>query len=157
MEIDSVQGTLPVFAATNLPSHLDRAVTRRFQIQLQFTLPDLIQRELFVRSELRFLPRPFVVPALVHLTEGFSYAHLSNLVRRIKYSEGEPTIAWKQLMRALVQSAPPELSGKIQKFESTPVERQARDMVLWGIERQVIASIYGVSPALITRWLAEEE
>jgi hypothetical protein len=156
LEIDNAQGVLPVFAATNLPSHLDRAVTRRFPLQLHFKLPDQMLRERYIRMALRALPPPYLVPALVRLTEGFSYSHLSHVLARLNYDQlGRPD-AWRQLLRTLGQVSPAELTHGLSTFIERSPQSQAREMDSWGIERQVIASVFGVSPALVSRWLAEE-
>lgn len=157
MEIDHAEGNVPVFAATNLPNHVDRAVTRRFNLVLRFELPDAFLRERFVRTRLPNLPPPYIVPSLVHLTEGFSYSHLENALRRLKYSADTHADNWRDLLRVLSQAAPPEVVERIRQFKSGPARTQAREMVSWGIERQVVAAVSGISPALISRWLAQEE
>jgi len=156
MEIDHAAGLVPVFAATNLPAHVDRAVTRRFNLVLRFELPNGLLRERFIRSRLLSFPPPYVVPSLVNLTEGFSYSHLENALRRLRYTSDKHGDNWRELLRVLLQAAPPEAAERIRRFEAEPMNTQAREMVRWGIERQVVAAVAGASPALISRWLGQE-
>jgi transitional endoplasmic reticulum ATPase len=99
-----------VFAATNRPDLVDRAVRARFEMQLEVPLPDMGERLALLTHFVRELPlEPDVdLQSLAKTTQGMAPGDLLGLCRRA-YLEARqggtgaspPRVGWRHFLRAL--------------------------------------------------------
>jgi SpoVK/Ycf46/Vps4 family AAA+-type ATPase len=86
LELDSWPSTSLLIAATNHPELLDRAVDRRFDMHVKFTLPGYAERRDMIRSVLRDSTEQEldirIFDVVVDATEGFSFSDIERMVRR---------------------------------------------------------------------------
>ncbi|OGH60599.1 MAG: hypothetical protein A3G34_10730 [Candidatus Lindowbacteria bacterium RIFCSPLOWO2_12_FULL_62_27] len=157
MEIDRARDELPIFAATNLFHKVDTAVARRFHLILHFNLPSDFLREHYVRLKVKQYIPSYLMTSLIRLTEGFSYADLEKLLGCMPDFDLPPTAFWPEFLRVLSQTSPPATAQSISEFAHSPSPIQARKLIEWGVEKQVVTQMFGISSALLTKWIQGEK
>lgn len=156
MEIDNAAEDLPIFAATNLYHQVDKAVFRRFHRTLHFDLPSRHLRERYLRNQLP-PPSPYFVPTLIALTDGFSFADMAKIMRKILPPNRRGPVAFPECLSFILQSAPPDQVDRIRNFVALSPQEQASAMNDWGLESKIIAGVFNVSEALVARWTGARE
>lgn len=108
LQIDSLPSHVVALTATNHPELLDRAVWRRFQLQIRLDAPTIDQIKQFLsRFEKRFgQTLPINIPKMAAKLKGVTYADLENFVSDIqrRYILGLPNSDLKSILSRLLPS-----------------------------------------------------
>jgi AAA+ superfamily predicted ATPase len=106
LQIDSLPSHVVALTATNHPELLDRAVWRRFQLQIRLDAPTVDQIKQFLsRFEKRFgQTLPVNIPKVAAKLKGVTYADLENFVSDIqrRYILGLPNGDLKSIVSRLL-------------------------------------------------------
>jgi SpoVK/Ycf46/Vps4 family AAA+-type ATPase len=173
--LDKTQETVPVIAATNHSSSLDRAIWRRFLDHIRFDLPESKEREKILIMTLppNTQTTQSQIEEICELTPGWSGADLKTLARhaaRQAIRQNRPRIEFPDLQEALLLmknrrtgiSHRPRNEAKIQSQEpnSHLAKRNKEIVQLYdsgSITQEKVGNKYGLKQPTIQKIIAREK
>jgi MoxR-like ATPase len=153
-------------AITNHHHLLDSAVWRRFENQIQLSLPDTEARTEILARSLKPLPvNQTLLSLMAYVTEGRSGAdlrRLSNAVKRlVALSEKEPTAQTQfELFREVVAREPSMRAHNRAEMLVDDLERfvvTAMNDPAFGLKQKPLGTLLAVNQTTISRWVNRAE